>query len=186
MSEALHWSPVATLLPPATSSFPSVLFMLVAIVVHNWQVLWRAIAPGLFFFSVYVCVCVYRPPGTADIVHSQMCSDIYSQLNANSNPWFVDVHTRIHVRPPDTHAHKDGEPKGTVSKRRKCRSEQESVGKRSFHTSVYRDSSTSAVNGKPLTPGSSWQTQMYLLKTPIQKTICITFDIWTKWFWFSD
>lgn len=32
------------------------------------------------------------PPGTADIVHSQMCSDISSQLGANSNPTFVDVH----------------------------------------------------------------------------------------------
>ena len=70
--------------------------MLGAIVVHNWQVARRAIALGLVFPSACVCVCVcvlatryswYRSFADA-LWHFHL------QLNANSNPGFVDVHSR--------------------------------------------------------------------------------------------
>lgn len=143
--------------------------MLGAIVVHNWQVVRRAIALGLFSPTR---VCVYRPSGTADIVHSQMCSDISTFANANNNPGFVDVHSRACTCVQQTF--KDREPRGIASQGRKCRLEQESVGGDRF---------TPASGETPVHQQwhiHTWkhlENTIYLFKTPRLENISIAFDL---------
>lgn len=143
--------------------------MLGAIVVHNWQVVRRAIALGLFSPTR---VCVYRPSGTADIVHSQMCSDISTFANANNNPGFVDVHSRACTCVQQTF--KDREPRGIASQGRKCRLEQESVGGDRF---------TPASGETPVHQQwhiHTWkhlENTIYLFKTPTLENISIAFDL---------
>lgn len=100
---------VATLLLPATSCFPCILFMLGTIVVHNWQVVRRTVALG--FFSP-VCVCTGHQ--VLPISFFRRCALTFPHSwtpTATQDLW--------------PHTHKEGEPKGTVSQRRKCQCEQD-------------------------------------------------------------
>lgn len=110
-----------------------------------------------YYVLAYVCVCVHRPPGTADIGHLQMCCDIFLSAKREQQPRSctirggdVEAHTRRRAaRLRQSHAVKDEEPRGIVSQRRKCRRERESAGeekkkKRLFYAGVHRDRRTSA------------------------------------------
>lgn len=78
----------------------------------------------------------------------------------------IDAHIRRHTSA--RHTHSDRETKGIVGQRRKCRCEQESVGKADFtpvstETTVHQQG---ALNPPDI---CSWQKQTYLFKTPTQK-----------------
>lgn len=108
---------------------------------------------GACISAMCVCVCVlstrysrYRP--FTDV--------LWHFLTAERYPRLVDVRL-LYIH--QTHAQE--RPKAQPAPRMKCQDEQETVGKRWFTNSVYRDTSASALSGKPLTdpPESSSGTQ---------------------------
>ena len=119
--------------------------MLGAIVVHNWQVARRAIALGLVFPSARVCVCVCPGHQVQLISFIRRCALTFPPSAERQQQPRICGRTlaHVHMRPADIQRRR--EPRGIASQGRKCRLEQESVGGDRFYTSVWRDTSTSAV-----------------------------------------